>query len=65
MAKSGSFTGTTANEFILQKKLALANKLIDEGVPRTVAAMQIGYENYSNFYRLYLKHYGTASSKKP
>lgn len=52
-------------QYILQKKLALANKLIDEGVPRTVAAMQIGYENYSNFYRLYLKHYGTASSKKP
>lgn len=40
-------------QYILQKKLALASKLIDEGVPHTVAAMQVGYENYSNFYRLY------------
>ena len=43
-------------QYILQKKLALASKLIDEGVPRTVAAMQVGYENYSNFYRLYRKN---------
>ena len=42
-------------QYILQKKLALASKLIDEGVPHTVAAMQVGYENYSNFYRLYRK----------
>lgn len=43
-------------QYILQKKLALASKLIDEGMPRTMAAMQIGYDNYSNFYRLYMKH---------
>ena len=43
-------------QYILQKKLALAGKLIDEGVPHTVAAMQVGYENYSTFYRLYRKH---------
>ena len=48
-------------QYILQKKLALASKLMDEGVPRTVAAMQVGYENYSNFYRLYLKHHGKDS----
>ena len=46
-------------QYILQKKLALASKLMDEGVPRTVAAMQVGYENYSNFYRIYLKHFGS------
>ncbi len=50
-------------QYILQKKLAVASKLIDEGIPRTVAAMQVGYENYSNFYRLYMKHYGIASAK--
>jgi len=44
-------------QYILQKKLALASKLIDEGVPRTVAAIQVGYENYSNFYRLYRKNF--------
>ncbi len=45
-------------QYILQKKLAVASKLIDEGIPRTIAAIQVGYENYSNFYRLYIKHYG-------
>lgn len=45
----------TPKQYILQKKLALARKLIDEGVPHTVAAMQVGYENYSSFYRLYSK----------
>ena len=51
-------------QYILQKKLALASKLIDEGVPNTVAAMQVGYENYSNFYRIYFKHFGTSPTKK-
>ena len=51
-------------QYILQKKLALASKLIGEGTPPTVAASQIGYENYSNFYRIYLKHFGTSPTKK-
>ena len=44
-------------QYILQKKLALANKLINEGTPPTVAAILVGYENYSNFYRLYQKNF--------
>lgn len=51
-------------QYILQKKLALASKLIGEGTPPTIAAAQIGYENYSNFYRIYLKHFGTSPTKK-
>ena len=51
-------------QYILQKKLALASKLIDEGVPRTLAAMQVGYENYSNFYRIYKKHFNTPTSRE-
>ena len=43
-------------QYILQKKLALASKLIDEGVPHTVAAMRVGFDYYSNFYRLYRKN---------
>lgn len=43
-------------QYILQKKLAVAKKMIDEGVPYTTAAIQVGYENYSNFYRLYKKY---------
>ena len=44
-------------QYILQKKLALASKLIDEGMPHTLAAIHVGYDNYSNFYRLYYKNH--------
>lgn len=50
-------------QYILQKKLALASKLIGEGTLPTVAAVQVGYENYSNFYRIYMKHFGTSPTK--
>ena len=51
-------------QYILQKKLALAGKMIEEGVPHNVVARQLGYENYSNFYRIYLKHFGVNPTKK-
>ncbi len=51
-------------QYIIQKKLALASKLIDEGVPHTVAALQVGYENYSNFYRLYRKNLVKSPTQK-
>ena len=45
-------------QYILQKKMALAEQLIRNGMPPTAAALRVGYENYSNFYRLYTKLYG-------
>jgi len=50
-------------QYILQKKFAIANKLLKEGVPATTIAIQLGYENYSNFYRIYLKKYGISPIK--
>jgi methylphosphotriester-DNA--protein-cysteine methyltransferase len=46
-------------QYILQKKLALANKMIGEGISPTETAVQLGYENYSSFYRMYVKQYDT------
>lgn len=51
-------------QYILKKKFALASKMISEGVSPTVAAERVGYENYSNFYRMYLKHFGVSPTKK-
>lgn len=53
----------TPKQYILQKKLALAHKLIDGGTPPTLAAMQVGYDNYSNFYRMYRKVFETSPSE--
>ena len=44
-------------QYILQKRLALADRLMRDGVPPCEAAMRVGYENYSNFYRMYKKHF--------
>ena len=49
-------------QYVLQKRLALAEKLIRDGTPPTVAAIQVGYENYSDFYRMYTKHIRRAPS---
>lgn len=43
-------------QYILQKRMALAAKLLNEGVPPTQVALRVGYENYSNFYRIYQKY---------
>lgn len=40
-------------QYILRKKLALADKMIREGESPTIAAIRIGYDNYSDFYRVY------------
>ena len=42
-------------QYILQKKIAYASMLIDAGSSSTDAARAIGYDNYSNFYRIYKK----------
>ena len=54
--------GITPKQYILQKKLALAHKMIDEGTSPTLAALQVGYENYSNFYRMYRKIFAASPS---
>ena len=42
-------------QYIIQKKMAYATMLIENGMPLTHAARAVGYENYSNFYRMYKK----------
>jgi len=58
----------TPKQYILQKKFAFADMLINDGCSPSVAAMKIGYENYSDFYRVYLKIFGkspTGRKSKP
>ena len=54
--------GISPKQYILQKKMAMANKLIREGVPPTQAAIQVGYNNYSAFYRAYRKFFRVTPS---
>ena len=50
-------------KYIIQKKLAFADKLIRDGLSPSLAAIRIGYDNYSNFYRMYIKYFDSAPSK--
>ena len=50
-------------QYILQKRLALADKLLHEGVPPTQVSARIGYEGYAHFYRIYRKQFGRSPSK--
>lgn len=48
-------------QYILQKKIAYAEKLLANGVTANEAAKTVGYDNYANFYNVYKKITG----KKP
>lgn len=48
----------SVKQYILQKKLSYASKLMSEGVSAADAALRIGYENYANFYKVYKKIFG-------
>ncbi len=51
-------TGFSPWEYIVGKRLATARNLIKTGVPATHAYVQCGFNDYSSFYRLYLKRFG-------
>lgn len=55
---------TSVKQYILQKKMALAANLIREGIPAGEAAKAVGYDNYSNFYRMYKKAFGSSPTLK-
>ncbi len=50
--------GTTLTEYILQKRLITVSSLVREGKSLSEAATLTGFGNYSNFYKIFKKHYG-------
>ncbi|MFV0414357.1 MAG: helix-turn-helix domain-containing protein [Oscillospiraceae bacterium] len=56
-------TGTTVNQYLRVKRLALAQKSMLEGAPASQAAAEAGFGDYSNFYRAYKAFFGGAPSK--
>ena len=51
-------------QYILQKKLAYAAKLINSGTSALDASRAVGYENYANFYTAFKKVFGKSPRSK-
>jgi len=54
----------SVKQYILQKKLAYAAKLIANGTGAGAAAAAVGYDNYANFYKMYKKILGSSPRGK-
>lgn len=52
-------------QYILQKRMALAAKLLEARVSPSLVAQKVGYQNYSDFYRMYKKVFGTSPKSTP
>ena len=50
-------TGTTVHRYLIQKRLVMAKKLIQEGASATEASQQCGFGDYANFYRAFKGEY--------
>ena len=51
-------------QYVLRKKLILAQQKIEEGESAISAALQCGFNDYSGFYKQYKKNFGVAPSEK-
>lgn len=55
--------GIPMHKYILQKRLVHAKRLIEEGEALTRLYADVGFRDYSSFYKAYVSHFGHAPSK--
>ncbi len=53
-------TGTSVYQYILSKRLIVAQEMIAKGESAVSASQKCGFRDYSSFYRLYKKRLGTS-----
>ena len=58
-------TATTVWQYITVKRLVLARQMIEQGENPTKIFGDCGFNDYSTFYRAYLKHYGCPPTRDP
>lgn len=56
-------SGTSVHEYILSKRLVLFHQRLREGMGVIEASAQCGFHDYSAFYRLYKKRFGSSPTK--
>ncbi|MCC8075192.1 MAG: AraC family transcriptional regulator [Clostridiales bacterium] len=55
--------GVSFYRFVTQRRLIAAKNLILEGQPLTSVGEQVGFSDYSTFYRAFQKEYGVSPSQ--
>ncbi|NLZ80812.1 MAG: helix-turn-helix transcriptional regulator [Clostridiales bacterium] len=55
-----AFTGYTINQYINTKRLLLAHELAQKGQSLLEASVNAGFNNYSHFYKMHKKKFGTS-----
>ena len=48
---------TTFHDFVTQRRLEMAQKLIREGMPLEQVGKEVGYRDHSTFYRAFRRHF--------
>ena len=56
-------TGVTVKHYLTVKRLVYARQRIEAGEAATHAYLQCGFNDYSSFYRAYVKYFGAAPTK--
>ena len=58
------YTGMSVMEYIIRKRVVMAQQMIADGSQASTAAQMSGFNDYSAFYRAYVKYIGTSPSKE-
>ena len=58
-------TGYSIHSYVTEKRLLLAQQLLQSGASLTDTAERCGYQDYSTFSRAYKKRFGCAPSRRP
>ncbi len=56
--------GMGIKQYLIEKKMDEAKKLIESGEKPKKVCKKFNYENYTTFYRNYKKHFGVSPSEK-
>lgn len=60
----GSIMKLTPKQYIIQKRLLMAQRMIRAGRKATEACAEVGFEDYATFFRNYKRHFGYPPSKE-